>query len=138
MNVPESGFNEIEHTADWALQVWGPDLPALFVQAAKGMNALAEVKLEEGERIEHTFSFDAPVIEGLLVKFLEEILFCGEMDALGFDEFDISIGNGYHLEAKVLGAPIASLDKEIKAVTFHNMDITETESGYEVVIVFDV
>ena len=138
MNVPASGFKEIEHTADWALHVWAPDLPTLFVQAAKGMNALAEVKLEGGERNEHTFSFDAPVIEGLLVMFLEEILFYGEMDALGFDEFDIAIGNGYHLEAKVLGAPIASLAKEIKAVTFHNMDITETESGYEVVIVFDV
>jgi len=31
-----SGFEEIRHTADWALRVWAPDLSTLFTQAAQG------------------------------------------------------------------------------------------------------
>ena len=51
MKRKDAGFQEIEHTADWALQVWAPDLPILFTLAAEGMNSLAEVKLAEGERV---------------------------------------------------------------------------------------
>jgi SHS2 domain-containing protein len=36
------------------------------------------------------------------------------------------------------GAPIASLDKAIKAVTYHNLRINETSKGFETTIVFDV
>jgi SHS2 domain-containing protein len=36
------------------------------------------------------------------------------------------------------GAPILSMDKAIKAVTFHNLQIQKTRRGVEVEIVFDV
>jgi SHS2 domain-containing protein len=33
---------------------------------------------------------------------------------------------------------IASLDKEIKAVTYHNLAVRQTRNGFEAHIVFDV
>jgi SHS2 domain-containing protein len=36
------------------------------------------------------------------------------------------------------GAPLQSLDKAIKAVTWHHLKIEETARGLEVEIVFDV
>ena len=38
---PEFGFREHAHTADWELEVWAPDLPALLEQAAHGMYAIS-------------------------------------------------------------------------------------------------
>jgi SHS2 domain-containing protein len=38
----------------------------------------------------------------------------------------------------VEGAPIQTQSKEIKAVTYHNLEIRETSRGLEVSIVFDV
>jgi SHS2 domain-containing protein len=36
------------------------------------------------------------------------------------------------------GTQITSVDKAIKAVTYHNLKVEETARGVEVVIVFDV
>jgi SHS2 domain-containing protein len=131
------GFQEIEHTADWALRVWAPDHAELFRQAAVGMNTLAEIKLEPAPRVEELIQLKAIDIESLLVSFLSELVYFGEQDDLGFDHFEISI-EGLSLHANLSGAPIASLKKEIKAVTYHNLEVVQTETGFQVVIVFDV
>jgi len=138
MEVLDSGFRELEHTADWAIQVWAPDLPTLFVKAAEGMNSLSVVQLEQGNRIRQAIAFDALELESLLVMFLEEILYLGEHHGLGFDRFEVEITDGFSMRSILSGAKIKKIDKEIKAVTFHNMKVSQTELGYEVTIVFDV
>jgi SHS2 domain-containing protein len=39
-----AGYREREHTADWELEVWAPDLPRLLEQAARGMYRLAGLR----------------------------------------------------------------------------------------------
>jgi len=131
------GFQEIEHTADWALKVWAPTLAELFQQAAVGMNSLAEIRLELGQRQTERLELTAIDAESLLVAFLTEIVLFGEEEDLGFDRFDVSLDE-LTLSANLSGGPIASQKKEIKAVTYHNLEIIQTAVGYEVVIVFDV
>ena len=46
MTVPPHGYREIEHTADWELKVWAPDLRGLLEQAARGMYALSGIILD--------------------------------------------------------------------------------------------
>jgi SHS2 domain-containing protein len=131
------GYEEIEHTADWALRAWAPDLETLFVQAAEGMNHLAGMALVEGTRIKKRFELQAIDHESLLVEFLAELLYYSEIERLGFERFDLTIGDD-KLSAEVEGGPIAALKKEIKAVTYYDLEIRENETGLEVDIVFDV
>jgi len=42
------------------------------------------------------------------------------------------------LLAEIQGVPLAGLDKEIKAVTYHNLNLRQTQRGIEARIVFDV
>jgi SHS2 domain-containing protein len=137
MEVPRQGFIEIEHTADWALKVWAPDINELFRQAAIGMNTLAEIRLENAQPVEEVIELQAIDLESLLVAFLTEIVLFGEEEDLGFDSFKISI-DGTSLSASLTGGVIASRKKEIKAVTYHNLEIVRTEKGFSVEIVFDV
>ncbi|MGC8856168.1 MAG: archease [Anaerolineae bacterium] len=133
------GFREVPHTADWALQVWGADLPELFAEAARGMITLAGARLAEGPRVKRTVKIEAPDVESLLVAFLSEVLFFMEQEHLGFDSFQIVIEReGQTVQAEMAGAPLLSLTKAIKAVTFHNLNVRRTKRGYEVEIVFDV
>ncbi len=133
----ESGFTEIAHTADWALNVWAPNLPLLFVQAAEGMYWLMETGLQAGPRVERVVELDGVDTESLLVAFLNELLYLGESEGLGFDQFDVTLAEN-HLRAAVQGAPIALLKKEIKAVTYHNLAVKHTGKLYTVTIVYDV
>jgi SHS2 domain-containing protein len=137
MTDKKIGFEEIEHTADWALRVWAPDLETLFATAAEGMSSLSGIELSTEADVKSLVQLDAQDMETLLVDFLSEILFAGEDEGVGFDSFDIAIKNG-KLTGILGGGKIKNQEKQIKAVTFHNLRIDKTEMGFEVLIVFDV
>jgi SHS2 domain-containing protein len=132
-----SGFQEQPHTADWALDVWAPDLAGLLRQAAVGMYALMQARLQAEPRETYRFEIAALDRETLLVTFLSELLYFMQRDDVAFDQFDL-VQVGERLLAKVEGAPIESIAKEIKAVTYHNLAVRETARGLETTIVFDV
>ena len=133
----KAGYREIEHTADWELFVWAPDLSALLEQAARGMYRLSGTRLYPAPRRSHEFDLPASDPERLLVAFLSELLWLVEQDGLGFDTFFLNLTDA-GLHARLEGAPVAAQSKEIKAVTFHNLAIRQTAIGLEVNIVFDV
>ena len=101
------------------------------------MNWLSGVKLTSQSRVKHTFEAQEIDAESLLVEFLSELVYYAEQENMGFDHFVIAIKND-RLEVEMEGAPLESLGKAIKAVTWHNLEIKPTARGLEVVIVFDV
>ena len=131
------GFEEISHTADWSAHVWAQDLPSLFDECARAMNALSGTRIGAGPRIQQTFEAEAPDPESLLVAFLSELVYYQEQENLAFDRFEVQVESG-RLNVEMEGGQIASMDKAIKAVTYHNLKIQETDLGCETTIVFDV
>ena len=131
------GFEEISHTADWSVRVWAQDLPSLFIESARAMNALSGTSAVEAPRLKRTFETEAPDAESLLVAFLSELLYFQEQENLAFDLFTLRVASQW-LKVEMEGAELASSEKAIKAVTYHNMKIEKTERGLETTIVFDV
>jgi SHS2 domain-containing protein len=78
------------------------------------------------------------------VAFLSELVFAAEQENLVFDQMEIilestgSSAEAWALKVEMSGAPILSIGKAIKAVTYHNLQIRRSERGCEVEIVFDV
>lgn len=132
-----AGFEELDHTADWALKVWASDLAGVLEQAARGMYALLGVQLQPGAEVARALSLSADDPEHLLVQFLTELLFIAEEERLAFEQFDLAL-DGLNLNARLSGRPIASQQKEIKAVTYHGLQVTSTAHGLEATVVFDV
>lgn len=133
-----SGFEEVPHTADWALKVWAPDFPGLMIEAACGMNALMGVRIRSDQSWTDTFDLTAIDRESMLVAFLNRILLEMEVNQAGFDQFFLE-HEDLKLTARLRGAPLEAIQKVIKAVTFHNLRIVPTDAdGLEAVIVFDV
>ena len=133
----DSGYEEIEHTADLELHVWASDMAGLLEQAARGMYSLTETSIAGLPREKRTVIIPITGREIVIVDFLEELLFFMENGGIGFDKFQIS-KQGERWIIYLEGAPIHECAKEIKAVTFHGIDVRETDSGLEVNIVFDV
>lgn len=132
-----AGFREIEHTADWQLEVWAPDMLTLLEQAALGMYSLTGIKLETTCRKSRQLSLPGGDPERLLVSFLAELLWLAEQENLAFDLLQLSM-EGDQLNAYLEGAPIVEQAKEIKAVTYHNLAIQMESNGLRVSVVFDV
>jgi SHS2 domain-containing protein len=136
-SMDDCGYQEIPHTADWALQVWAPDLPGLLAVSARGMYDLSGVVFDRTRPLTREIVLDASDPEALLVAFLSELLYLAEIEGSAFDQFDLVI-HARLLTAKLGGSALISQTKLIKAVTFHNLVIHQTERGLEATVVFDV
>ena len=117
--------------------MWAPDLEGLLEHAARGMYALAGMCLERSKPAQRELELTAEDSESLLVVFLGELLHFIEQDNLAFDEFQIEL-EGLALRAHLRGSQVQKFDKEIKAVTYHNLQVRQTGHGLQVNIVFDV
>jgi len=137
VKTPPAGHRELEHTADWELEVWAPDMAALIGEAARGMYELMGVEISEESRCHRLLELLADDREQLLVSFLGELLFLAEAEDLAFDGFLLKV-DGTSLVARLEGGSIVSRSKEIKAVTFHRLRITKSKRGLETSIIFDV
>jgi SHS2 domain-containing protein len=133
------GFEEIEHTADSALHVRGSNLEELLRNAACGMNSLmiSEVAAVSSQ-VEKYIEAEALDAESLLVQWLSELAYWAETESLVFTKFDFQEVTPTRVQAIVGGGRVHNLDKYIKAVTYHNLQIVKTDSGLEATIVFDV
>lgn len=132
-------WEEIDHTADWALRVWGEDRRTLFENAARGMISLIGGQADPGQTLRHrTFTLTAPDWETLLIDWLSELLFFIEDEGIIFTQITVHRVEDLGIEAEVQGAAGAGMEKHIKAATYHNLSIHPTDRGYETIIIFDV
>ncbi len=135
-------YEQISHTADLAAVIYGKTIEELFENAAfcmfDMMADLQSVAKEEVVRIE----VEAPDLESLLVGWLNELLYAFLDKRILFTTFKVtSNSQACSLQAKVRGQKIDSADRlhtEIKAATYHDLEIKKTEKGYTVTVVFDV
>jgi len=134
----QATFVEVEHTADWAIRVCGTTLPELFANAATGMYSLVADLPSVKPAVRRAIEVKGVDAEALLVNWLNELIYHTEMDGEVFCEFHIESFEPTHLRATVRAGRGIELKKQIKAVTFHNLQIVLTGDGYEVTLVFDV
>jgi SHS2 domain-containing protein len=133
------GFKELDHTADAAVQVWGNSLQAIFHQALLAFYAIAGVQDEidadtTPKRMAlHLHESD---LEALLIAFLTELLYhLG--DGILFDLQEISIQENA-LDAILVGKEGITVQREVKAITYHHLQIEFQDGIYKTEIVFDI
>ena len=135
-----------EHTADVAVEATGPTLDAVFGAVADGMAAaMCETVPDEGERFDLTVTAEGP--EQLLFDYLDELIYQRDVrDVLPVEnEASVTAADAgdedgrWHVSATARGVPLDSIHgRDLKAVTYSEMDISETENGWHAYVVFDV
>ena len=135
-------FEVTDHTADIGITAYGKDLAELMANAACGMlsliiepqtvNSKVTAKIELEERDEVT----------LLVVWLNTLLYELDVNRMLFREFDIVVTGQTKLTAACRGERLDlakhSLIREVKAATYHNLDITREKGIYSARIIFDI
>ena len=136
---PQIAFEEIEHTADRALKINGQNLEELFVNAARGLNSLLGADADlNSTPLTKSIELAAMDAESLLVEWLSELAYWAEAGMLVFRTFDLQHVSPTHVKALIHGSRVTRMEKHIKAVTYHNLEIVKTESGLAATVVFDV
>lgn len=131
------GFEEVDHTGDLALRVWGDNFYDLLEQAAKGLYHLLEVDTRRESLIELSFSLEEDTREAMLVDFLNELLYQCQEKGVVFQTFSFTREAG-RLQVQAWGKRATSIGRNIKAVTFHALEIHEKQARLVTTITFDV
>ncbi len=131
-------YDMVEHTADLSFQLFGSTLAELFICAAEAMFS----QLSNEPVIDRTTTLSVAVegqdLESLLVNWLNELLYLHETRREVYGHFQILALSPHQLKARVAAQPQHSAPMMIKAATYHGLAITESASGYEATVVFDV
>jgi SHS2 domain-containing protein len=132
------GYEEIEHTADWQIRVRHEELAGLFESATRSMLHLAGAQPASRDLQRREVEILAPDLASLLVEWLQEWIYLLETeDRIPVEFLQITLAET-SLTATVIDAPLQSLTKQIKAVTYHGLQLIKTENGYLAQVVFDV
>lgn len=143
-------FELIEHTADLKIRVYGASLQELFVNALKGMfqaiHPIAPSCNYQNDRLvckelpkQHSIEISASDTESLLVDFLSEALYLSDRYNEAYLDLTIEKLTDTTMQAILFGVAIEGFDVvEIKAVTYHDLEIKKINSLWQVDIVFDI
>ena len=129
----------VDHTADMMVKAYGNTLEECFANAAFALFDqtvdLSGIGTDEGIDIRVTGMDD----EDRLYSFLAEMLFIEDCDNLILKEFEVSFEDEdvvCHARGETLDRSRHRIRSEVKAVTYHMMDIDYDEPS--VTVIFDV
>lgn len=130
-----------DHTADVAVEATGETLGETFAAVAEGMRAaMCKHVPEGGDR--HELSVTAGGREAVLFDYLDQLIY--ERDVCGVLPVDhdgevVEDPDGWRFTGSYRGVPLSAVTaRDLKAVTYSEMDISRAEDGWRAYVVFDV
>ena len=134
-------FDLREHTADIAVEATGPDLDAVFAAVADGLAAAhVETVPDSGDRF--SLSVTAESREALLFDYLDDLIYERDVRAVLPVDNEATVSEDdeeWTCEASARGVPLAELSaREVKAVTYSEMDLSRTDTGWHAYVVLDM
>jgi len=133
-------FEFIDHTADIGIRVQAPALEDLFETAGLAFTELV-TSADSLCRVERRFKLEEDDIETLLVSWLQELIYLLDTEDLVFGRFQVKLQD-FSLEASAWGdvfdPDIHTMKTEIKAVTYHQLEVTKSDLGWQAQVIFDI
>ena len=139
-------YNFFDHTADIAVDVEADTLNELFIASAYAWRDSISDDRKSSQSQERSLVLSENNLEILLVTFLSELNYLYQSESWMMDSIQcIEINkedDTWKLSIKILGCNFnrndMKLKSEIKAITYHQMEIKEENGKFSTRIVFDI
>lgn len=135
-------FEIFEHTADIGIIAYGVDLKEVFASAAYGMFSLITDLNKVNKDIEVNIRVISSDLSELLVTWLSELLYYHAVEDIFFADFKIKTLTERNIQAVAYGeeydADRHEIMREIKMVTYHQLEIERENKRWKAQIIFDV
>ena len=133
-------YNESGHSADWSFTVHGHDLQELFLNTSTAMIDMQRPIFSNSSSAaeEICIALEGVDRESLLVNWLNELIYIQDTKKVIPTDIRFLDLTENELVATIEAKKFSSIDKVIKAATYHQLIIDKTPSGYETTIVMDV
>ena len=153
--MAKKNYEILEHTADICIRVKAKDLKGLFKNSALAMFEImaekdsdtrckilsfAEASKGRPDTRNITVRQKADNSEELFINWLNELLSLSATKGLIFLGFKINKLSEKEIESEVVGEDIKNyrVNTEIKAATYHELQLSKIKSGWQAEVIFDV
>ena len=131
-----------DHTADIGIRIVSPELKTLFEEAAYAMfDQITDMDAVKADT-EKIIQVEGDDLPDLMVNWLRELLFLWTGTEMLMKKAEVMLLSEKELTAKLHLEPYDpqkhSINNEIKAVTYHQIDVRHESDGWETTIIFDV
>jgi SHS2 domain-containing protein len=132
-------YEILEHTTDLRIRAFGKTREELFLNMMIGMFEGAKTKVkEEKAMVAREVRIKSADETSLLVDFLSEILTLSDINNEAYSEIEFKKRTKKEVEAKIFGFPIENIGAEIKAVTYHGLEIKKVNNIWQATVLFDI
>ena len=135
-------YRQIAHTADVAYRIEGNSLAEIYVNAAHALVATMTDRRRLRKRETRHIEVEAPDREALLVSWLNYLLYLYDVDGFLGRIFEILELSAERLQARARGEifdPERHVGKTaVKAATYHHLEITPRNHGWQATVIFDL
>ncbi|MBN1847269.1 MAG: archease [Deltaproteobacteria bacterium] len=140
--MPLTPYTLIDHTADLGIIIHGNDLVDLFQNAGEAVLDLMFQHKVLKKSTSMNISISGDDLEDLMVQWLGEILYLFEGERLVVTGIEIYPFTGFTLSAKLKTVPFEpeshNILREIKAVTYHQIEVTQRGDQWTARVIFDL
>jgi len=132
-------YEILEHKADLRIRAFGRTKEELFLNTLKGMSDSQTAETEEGTIVKRELRVLSSDLPALLVDFLSEILYLEQINKEIYSRVEFKKFTEKEIEAEISGKKVIRLGTDIKAVTYHEIDVRQKENReWEATIIFDI
>ncbi len=137
-------YELLDHTADVAIKAYGKNLEEAFATAAQAMFELMTDKAPVEKKEKISLEAESIDLQGLLVKFLSDLIVIHETENLVLKEFTVHFTGENKLKAEGWGEKFIKEKHghgiHVKGVSYYSMEIHDGKEKEEsfVKVVFDI
>lgn len=135
-----SGYQIVEHTADVGIRAWAGSLEDLFTEVTYGLLDIAGTRGETAEQ-DVAVDLEAPDLGALLVDWLSEVLYLQDGRDAVIQKVAIDEVRDGRVRGRVSIGPRGDAVLQgtaVKAITYHQLRVEKTDSGWEATVYVDV
>lgn len=131
-------FKILPHTADLKIKASGKTKEELFSNMLNGMSQSQKPEIKSKEKIKREIKIKSLDLPSLLVDFLSEVLYLAQVNKEVYFKVRFKKISNNEIEGELIGQKVERFGEDIKAVTYHGLDVRQKKDVWEATLLFDI
>jgi SHS2 domain-containing protein len=135
----KKNYEILEHKADLKIRAFGESKEELFLNMMIGMteNMKPEIK-KPPENSKKDIKIKSVDLVSLLVDFLSEVLYLSQANKETYFNAKFTKLTDTETEAKIFCQKVERFGEDIKAVTYHDLEVKNVNGNWTATVLFDI
>ncbi len=130
-------FQVVDHKADIRVRIFGGDIEELLANSILALRRISEPETMKGDAVAdmEVSSID---LSSLLVDLLNEVLFLSRTRSESYSDIEFFEISDTSIKGRLKGSKVKGFGEDIKAATYHGVEVKEGKEGLEATVIFDI